>query len=148
MPLVKGWIVTMNDANEDKPEPTPYELLGGEAKLKALVERFYALMDAEPAYAQIRRLHPPTLEHSAEKLFMFLSGWLGGPPLYFHAHGHPMLRARHLPFPIGETERDQWLVCMQRAMTECDVDPALQGALHEAFERTADHMRNRQGEAH
>ncbi len=130
-------------AGRDETEVTPYRLLGGEAKLRALVERFYALMAAEPAYAGIRALHPATLEGSVEKLFMFLSGWLGGPPLYFHAHGHPMLRARHLPFPIGNSERDQWLACMNRAMSECDVDPSLQGALHEAFEKTADHMRNR-----
>ena len=127
------------------PEQTPYELLGGESRVRALVERFYALMDSDAAYADIRRLHPPELTSSTEKLFMFLSGWLGGPPLYFHAHGHPMLRARHLPFPIGTRERDQWMACMQQAMTDCKVDPALQVALNDAFARTADHMRNRGG---
>jgi hemoglobin len=132
-------------ADKTTPEATPYDLLGGESKLRALVERLYTLMDSEPDYAGIRRLHPPTLEGSREKLYMFLSGWLGGPPLYFHAHGHPMLRARHLPFPIAEAERDQWLSCMQRAMLECGVEPALRDALREAFERTAEHMRNRAG---
>ena len=56
---------------------------------------------------------------------MFLSGWLGGPPLYFHAHGHPMLRARHLPFAIGVKERNQWVACMDQAIAETGVDPLL-----------------------
>ena len=83
---------------------TPYEQLGGEAKLRELVERFYDLMDLEPEYAEIRKLHPTALAHSREKLFMFLSGWLGGPGLYVERHKHPMLRARHLPFAIGRAE--------------------------------------------
>ncbi|MBM3347510.1 MAG: group II truncated hemoglobin [Betaproteobacteria bacterium] len=128
---------------EAAPEQTPYDLLGGETRVRALVDRFYALMDSEPAYADIRRLHPADLAGSTEKLFMFLSGWLGGPPLYFHAHGHPMLRARHLSFAIGARERDQWMACMQQAMNDCKVAPALQEALNDAFARTADHMRNR-----
>lgn len=135
-------------SEESAAETTPYEMLGGEAAVKALVERFYALMDEKPAYADIRKLHPPTLESSTEKLFMFLSGWLGGPPLYMQTHGHPMLRARHLPFPIGVKERDQWMECMHEAMVDCQVPQALREALNDAFARTADHMRNRQEPGH
>jgi hemoglobin len=124
------------------PDTSPYQLLGGEARLKALVARFYALMDSEPEYAGIRRLHPPTLEASAEKLTMFLSGWLGGPPLYMQKHGHPMLRARHLPFAIGESERDQWMSCMTRAMQEEGVAPHLAEFLRASLFKTADWMRN------
>lgn len=132
-------------ASDPGPSTTPYALLGGEAKLKSLVERFYALMASEPEYAGIRKLHPPALDGSSEKLYMFLSGWLGGPPLYMQKHGHPMLRARHLPFAIGEGERDQWMSCMRRAMQEESVDPALCEALREALFKTADWMRNKPG---
>lgn len=130
--------------NRPNPERTPYELMGGEAVLRGLVERFYALMDSEAVFAGIRALHPPSLQGSIDKLHLFLSGWLGGPPLYFEKHGHPMLRARHLPFAIGASERDQWLACMDRAMAECAIDPGLRDALGKAFFRTADHMRNRE----
>ena len=124
---------------------TPYELLGGAAKLRELVERFYDLMDLEPDYAGIRALHPATLDGSRDKLFWFLCGWLGGPNHYIERFGHPRLRARHLPYAIGIAERDQWLGCMVRAMAECQVDPALAQRLAESFFGTADWMRNKGG---
>jgi len=124
-------------------QATPYELLGGEARLRELVERFYDLMDLEPEFGGIRKLHPTDLSGSREKLFLFLSGWLGGPALYVERYGHPMLRARHLPFAIGVSERDLWMKCMIRAMAETGVEPPLRDALAEAFLGTADWMRNR-----
>ncbi len=123
-------------------QPTHYERIGGEEVIKALVERFYALMDTLPEAEPIRRMHPEDLSSSKEKLFMFLSGWTGGPQLYVQAHGHPRLRQRHLPFPIGESERDQWLLCMRRAMEDVGVDPALREEMENSFSRTADFMRN------
>jgi hemoglobin len=132
-------------AEGDSDTPSGYTLLGGDAGVRALVERFYDLMDLEPAYAGIRRLHPTTLEGSRDKLYRFLSGWLGGPDLYVQQHGHPRLRARHLPYAIGIAERDQWLACMLQAMSECGVDPALAHRLSAAFFNTADWMRNRGG---
>jgi hemoglobin len=124
---------------------THYERIGGEEKLRQLVDRFYDLMDEDPDYYGIRKLHPQDLAGSREKLFMFLSGWTGGPPLYAEAHGHPMLRARHLPFPIGNRERDQWMSCMLRAMQDVGLDEGVQKELAQSFSKTADHMRNRQG---
>lgn len=124
---------------------TPYELLGGEASVQALVSRFYDLMDADPAYGRIRELHQPDLGSAREKLFLFLCGWLGGPPRYVEKYGAPMLRARHMPFSIGALERDQWMACMIRAMDDCQVEPALKDALVQAFTKTADFMRNRPG---
>lgn len=126
-------------------QQTPYALLGGDAAVRALVERFYDLMDLEPQYGQLRALHAPDLAHAREKLYLFLSGWLGGPSLYIERYGHPMLRARHLPFPIGIRERDQWMACMEQAMVEQGVDAALQARLKQAFFQTADWMRNRSG---
>ena len=99
-------------------EPTLYELIGGESGLRKLVERFYDLIDSAPEAAQIRALHPKSLKQSREKFFMFLSGWSGGPALYIEKYGHPRLRMRHVPFSIGELERDQWLWCMNKALDE------------------------------
>jgi hemoglobin len=122
---------------------TPFEALGGEAAVRALVDRFYDLMDLEPAYAQLRALHPSTLDGSRDKLFWYLCGWLGGPQHFVQRFGHPRLRARHLPYSIGITERDQWLACMRQALRECDVDSAFAARLAEAFDGVADWMRNR-----
>ena len=113
--------------------------------MRALVERFYDLMELEPAYGQLRSVHGSSLVSAREKLYLFLSGWLGGPALYTDRFGHPMLRARHLPFAIGATERDQWMGCMVQAMEEVEVPQDLRQALAEAFFKTADWMRNRPG---
>ena len=124
---------------------SPYEVLGGEAAVRGLVDRFYDLMDLEPAFAGIRVLHPGDLAGSRDKLFWFLSGWLGGPDLYQSRFGHPRLRARHLPYAIGIAERDQWMACMVQAMQEQALDPALAQRLAESFFGTADWMRNKGG---
>lgn len=124
-------------------EARPYDAVGGEAGVRRLVDRFYDLMDAVPQFARIRALHPADLTGSRDKLAAFLSGYLGGPPVYQARYGHPMLRARHLPFAIGEEERDQWMACMMLAMEDVGLDTALRDALTEAFFRTADWMRNR-----
>jgi len=125
--------------------PTPFERLGGVGGVRALVDRFYDLMDLEPAYARLRALHPGELEGSRDKLYWFLCGWLGGPNHYIERFGHPMLRARHLPYAIGIAERDQWMACMIQAMQERDVDADLAARLAESFFGTADWMRNRGG---
>jgi hemoglobin len=124
---------------------TPFEQLGGEAGVRAVVDRFYDLMDLEPAFAGIRRLHPTSLDGSRDKLHWFLCGWLGGPDHYISRFGHPRLRARHLPYTIGIAERDQWMACMMLAMQEMAVPEALATKLTEAFFGTADWMRNQGG---
>lgn len=125
------------------PENTPYALIGGEAGVRALVNRFYDLMDSAPEATHVRALHAASLKASREKLFLYLSGWLGGPPLYVEKYGHPMLRARHLPFAIGNRERDQWLWCMERAIAEQEMPAELRVFLMEKLTPLADHMRNR-----
>ena len=122
---------------------TPYEQIGGAESIRQLVDRFYDLMELEPAYAVIRQLHPADLSVSRDKLNLFLTGWMGGPDVYQEKYGHPKLRARHLPFPIGSNERNQWLDCMQRAMDEVAIDAPLKARLHESFFATADWMRNK-----
>jgi hemoglobin len=130
-------------SEEQASGPTPFERLGGERAVRTLVDRFYDLMELEPAYAALRALHPTTLDGSRDKLYWFLCGWLGGPSHYIDRFGHPRLRARHLPFSIGIAERDQWLACMQLAMQELHIEPALAERLAQAFFNTADWMRNR-----
>jgi len=129
--------------------PTPFEQLGGVAGVRALVDRFYDLMDLEPDFAALRALHPSTLDGSRDKFAWFLTGWLGGPDLYIERFGHPRLRARHLPYPIGMQARDQWLTCMGLAMAEIGeaggFTADMQERLMTSFANTADHMRNRHG---
>ena len=127
------------------PQATPYERLGGDAGVRALVDAFYDRMDLEEAFAGIRKLHHATLDGSRDKLFWFLSGWLGGPQHYVERFGHPMLRARHLPFAIASAERDAWLACMRMALDDVKAPPALVEPLMRAFHGTADWMRNRDG---
>ena len=122
---------------------TFFEVLGGVEKVRELVERFYDIMDSDPKAAGIRALHPADLTSSREKLFMFLTGWSGGPQLYIERYGHPMLRRRHLPFTIGETERDQWMYCMVRAMQDIGIEQPVMLKLTEALWDVADFMRNR-----
>lgn len=134
----------MESSNETR--ATPYELIGGEDAVRRLVDRFYDLMDRAPEAAGIRAMHPQDLESSREKLFLFLTGWLGGPPVYVQRYGHPMLRARHLPFPIASAERDEWMWCMHRALDEQEMPEFLREALRQRFGAMADHMRNRPDE--
>ena len=119
-----------------------FDWIGGEPTIRALVERFYDLMDLEPGYAALRAAHGNTLESARDKLFWFLCGWMGGPQHYIERFGHPMLRARHLPFKIGILERDQWLACMDQAMGDVGVDAELRARLQTSFFQTADWMRN------
>jgi hemoglobin len=128
----------------DTTEPqTPYARIGGEAGIRALVKRFYELMDTLPETWGIRKLHPDDLSGSEEKLFMYLTGWLGGPQLFVEKFGHPMLRQRHLPFAIGIEEAAQWMICMRQAMAEQIHDEALRARLDQALTELALHMRNR-----
>jgi hemoglobin len=124
-----------------KEETTPYVLLGCESAVQKLVDRFYDLMDEKEEVRVLRDLHAKSLRVSREKLYLFLSGWLGGPQLYVEKYGHPMLRRRHLLFSIGDAERDQWMLCMNQTLDEQTEEP-LRQQLKDAFTKVADHMRN------
>ncbi|MFP8779105.1 group II truncated hemoglobin [Hydrogenophaga sp. RWCD_12] len=121
---------------------TPFEWIGGETRVRALVDRFYDLMDIEPGYHELRLAHGTTLDDARQKLFWYLCGWLGGPSYYEDRFGHPRLKMRHMPFKIGILERDQWLACMDQAMGEIAVPEDLRARLRDAFFKTADWMRN------
>ncbi|MDD2699806.1 MAG: group II truncated hemoglobin [Sideroxydans sp.] len=119
-----------------------YQRIGGEAKIRELVQRFYHLMDELPEVHRIRKMHHISLKGAEEKLFMFLTGWMGGPQLYVEKFGHPRLRQRHMPFAIGDEERDQWMMCMSQALDDVVEDEALRKELMAAFQKVADFMRN------
>lgn len=123
-------------------ESTPYDRLGGAVAVRKLVTRFYDLMSQLPEAQHVLAMHPENLASSREKLFEFLSGWLGGPQLYMQRRGHPRLRARHLPFRIDAAARDGWMLCMHQALDECTTDVLLKEQLLGSFQRLADHMRN------
>ena len=127
----------MNDNNK-----TAYEIIGKEQGVRELVERFYDYMDQLQDAQHIRQMHAKSLKASREKLFLFLSGWLGGPDLYIQKYGHPMLRRRHLPFQIDTRARDQWMTCMQKALSDMGLPESVEKHLLQAFMQTADHMRN------
>jgi hemoglobin len=122
---------------------THFELLGGAEGIRRLVDRFYDIMDSAPEAATIRALHAASLKASREKLYLYLTGWTGGPPIYVEKHGDPRLRMRHLPFPIGSRERDEWLWCMERSLDEHDMPADLREHLRDRLRSLADHMRNR-----
>ncbi|HEY6095430.1 MAG TPA: group II truncated hemoglobin [Gallionellaceae bacterium] len=124
------------------PQLTHYQRIGGADKVRALVHRFYQIMDELPESYGIRKMHGADLQSSEDKLFKFLSGWMGGPQLFIEEYGHPMLRRRHMPFAISESERDQWMLCMKQAMAEVIEDEQLRKELSTAFTSVADHMRN------
>ena len=125
---------------------TLFEVLGGEDGIRRIVERFYFHMHTRPEAIGIRQMHPESLEGSGEKLSLYLTGWTGGPQKYVEKYGHPRLRARHLPFKIGKSERDQWLMCMLLALedleNELSLDADVRAQLMDSFLQLADHMRN------
>ena len=125
---------------------TFFELLGGDTNgienIRNLVETFYDIMDSDPKVVTLRAMHQPDLTETREKLFMFLSGWTGGPQLYIERYGHPMLRRRHMPFAIDESARDEWMYCMIKSMHQQGFDDALMTKLAEQLYGVADFMRN------
>ena len=125
---------------------TPYDVIGGEQAILSLVDRFYFYMDILPEAQGIRAMHQPNLAYAKDKLFKFLSGWLGGPNLFVEEFGHPMLRARHLPFAIGPSERDQWMLCMNKALYEISMDDRLRTNIRNALQQLATHMINQETE--
>ena len=124
---------------------TTYEKIGGDATVALLSERFYEFMASVPQFAPLRAMHPEDLSGSRDKLYMFLSGWLGGPDLFVEKFGHPRLRGRHMPFAIGVAERDQWVACMVLAMESVGIEESIRAKLLENFFNTADFMRNKEG---
>jgi hemoglobin len=138
---------TVQTSDEAVKEPaarvTPYDMIGGEDALRRVVARFYEIMDTDPEAAAIRAMHGDDLGPIRDKLFDFLSGWLGGPPLYFQRTGSVCLGHAHAPFEIGEAERDAWLMCMRRALEDEGVAADVREMLDKPLFMIADFVRNR-----
>jgi hemoglobin len=134
----------MTNETHEAARTSLYDAIGGEPTLRRLTRRFYELMDTRPEAKACRDVHPPSIAGSEQKLFEYLSGWLGGPPLYVARHGAPMLRRRHFVAPIGANERDGWLLCFEAALGEVVPDPVLRDAIQIPVRRLAFHMQNRE----
>lgn len=119
-----------------------YYRLGGEDALRKFVSELYDYMDITPDVAHVRAMHTAGLAQASNHLFMFLSGMLGGPPLYMEAFGHPRLRQKHLHIKIGDDERDQWMKCAKHAAKQLDVSPTVREELITTLARMANHLRN------
>ena len=123
---------------------TPYQLLGGEPGVRRLTAAFYDAMNEMPEAAMVRAMHKEDLSEIKEKLFEFLSGWFGGPPLYLQKHGTVCMTHPHAPYAIGPAARDQWLLCMKEALRRIDASPELCAMLEQPMFRIADAVRNRE----
>ncbi|HZG72251.1 MAG TPA: globin [Chondromyces sp.] len=121
---------------------TPYEAIG-EKKLTELVDRFYSKVSKHP---ELFPIFPADLTETARKQKQFLTQYLGGPSLYTDEHGHPMLRARHLPFPITPKRAEAWLQCMREAMDETGLHGEIRDFFYHRLQLTAHHMVNTQEE--
>lgn len=123
---------------------TLYEAIGGDPAVAALTARFYELMATRPEGAAALAVHPPDLTNAHDRLYDYLTGYLGGPPIYQEKYGHPMLRRRHFVAEIGPEERDSWLACFRQALDETIVNPALREIVWQPIERLAHHMQNKE----
>ena len=121
---------------------TPYSLMGGESAILSLVDRFYFYMDTLPEAREVRAIHQADLSSAKSKLFKFLSGWLGGPDLFAQEYGHPRLKQRHFPFQVTEQGRDQWMLCMNKALYEVAMPDELRKNIKQALLDLATHMIN------
>ncbi len=129
-------------SNRDTEQSNAYDLIGGDDTIKNIAAHFYQFMDCEPQVKPLRDIHPDNLHQSQQKLYQFLSGWLGGPQLFQQQHGNPALRARHMPFSIDESLRDQWLMCFEYALNKSVKQPEHRDVIFQAISTLADHMVN------
>lgn len=128
---------------EAERKQSPYEMMGGELVVRRVVDRFYDIMDSDPRVARIRAMHADNLSPMRERLFEFLSGWLGGPPLYFQRPDHKCIASAHRPYAIGEAERDEWMMCMRQALEDCAVPNEVCELIDKPLLRMAEAFRNR-----
>ncbi len=120
---------------------TPFEILG-EDGVRRLADAFYEAMDRLPQAAEVRAMHAANLDDIKKKLAMYLTGWLGGPPVYLAVNGTVCLTDPHAPYRIGPKERDQWLLCMDAALEDIDASDELKTMLKEPLFRVAEAVRN------
>lgn len=123
---------------------SPYEAIGGEPVVKTIANRFYDIMETDPMAAELLAIHPQPMTRIRHVFFLYLMMWLGGPNEFEKQHGHPRLRARHLPFAVTPALKAQWMYCMRKAMLENVADLTLAQRLLDALDQLAEHMINQQ----
>lgn len=123
------------------PNISPYELIGGEQTLRKLVKSFYARVRKHP---DLFPIFPGNWEETERKQYMFLTQFFGGPALYSEEFGHPMLRARHMPFPVTPQRAEAWLSCMQQALDDIKLQGEIRDYIWNRLVQTAHHMINSQ----
>ena len=133
---------TLLDKLFRKKPKTAYEVIGGEEGTRKLANTFYDIMESDEFAADLLALHPKPLDSIREKFFQYLTGWLGGPPLYEAQYGHPRLRARHLPFEVTDNMVEQWLYCMNKALNQVVEDSNTREAIRQPITQLARHMKN------
>jgi hemoglobin len=132
-------------APDDRPAQSPYDLIGGAEPIAALVDRFYDLMDQDPAYGRLRALHAPDLSPMRRSLTGFLIGWLGGPRDWFEARPGVCMMSAHAKVPIDAETARQWTQAMGRALADGGLPPELAAQIELAFGRMAEGMARRGG---
>ncbi len=132
-----------HEKQSDQLRKTPYEMIGSEAGVRKLVERFYDIMDSDPGASGVRAMHAADLAPMRKTLFEYLSGAFGGPPLYMRRADAKCIMSAHAHFAIGTSEIDQWMMCMRGALEEAEFSSATRSLFEEGFQRMADAMRNR-----
>ncbi len=119
---------------------TIYDLIGGESTIRQLVDHFYARIEADP---DLRRIFPDDMEDGKRGQFLFLCQFFGGPQVYNAERGHPRLRMRHDPYPIGRAEREAWLRHMLDAIDETGIEEPMRTTMRDYFVRSSEHLINR-----
>ena len=123
---------------------TPFQILG-EDGIRELTDAFYDIMDELPEAAKLRAMHAADLTPMKARLAEYLTGWMGGPPRYAQKYGSVCMTEPHEPYHIGPEERDQWLLCMDKALVRIEASDELVELLKEPMFRIADAVRNREG---
>ena len=128
--------------DRDSSQSNAYDLIGGEKTIRLIAHHFYLQMQQRSDTQPLLAIHRAPIADSEQKLFEFLSGWLGGPQLYQQKYGHPALRARHTPFAIDQAMVDQWLTCMEQAIIKAIKKPEHRQVIFQAISTLANNMRN------
>lgn len=139
---IRDFFKSKQKSDKQVDETTPYYRIGGEEKVRELANRFYDVMENDTYAAELLAIHPQPLDRIRHVFFLYLSLWLGGPDIYQQEFGHPRLRARHLPFTVSPTLKEQWMYCMRKAMMTTVNDVTLAQKLLQALDQLAEHMIN------
>ncbi|WP_102794878.1 group II truncated hemoglobin [Bowmanella denitrificans] len=136
------WLASLTQKQANDKPTSLYDLIGGKDTTYKLCHRFYDIMQSDPKASELLAIHQADLTQTRQKFYEFMSGWLGGPPLFEQKYGHPRLRARHLHAKINQQMINQWLYCMNQALEDCVADSRLRQVIWQNLVPLAQHMKN------